>query len=80
MAGRSALALAAVSGTSALSFYAYARLRKAITGVEELVLLEHVWVALLVSAATLWALHVSRIVAHLDVVALGLAFFLACGR
>jgi Prolipoprotein diacylglyceryl transferase len=79
LAGRSLLAMVTASGVCGLSFFGYALLRKALTGREELVLLEHVWVALLCSVGALWLMRLP-ILAHLDVVSIGLAFFLAFGR
>jgi len=77
--GQSLLVLGVLSSTCALSFYAWAWLRRALTSREELVLLEHVWVALLLSWATLRVLKQPSL-PYLDVVAVGLAFFLAAGR
>jgi hypothetical protein len=76
---RSLLALAESIGIAVLSFFAWARGRRALTGVENLVLLEHVWFALLCVAAFLYwrGLPVS---ATLDPFCAGLAFFLAGGR
>jgi hypothetical protein len=79
LAGRDPLALTAAAATCALSFFAYALGRKLVTGREELVLLEHVWVALAAATGALWGLGVP-VRAHLDAVAAGLAFFLALGR
>ncbi|WP_224242392.1 prolipoprotein diacylglyceryl transferase family protein [Hyalangium gracile] len=79
IAGRSLLVLAVLSGVCALSFFIYTWLRRAITGHEELVLLEHVWFALACATGTLLLLGES-VVAYLDAVAVGLAFFLTGGR
>ena len=77
--GRSLLALAGVAAVCALSFFVWAFGRRAITGHEEIVLLEHVWFAEVCSAAFLAAIGVP-VLAHLDVVAVGLCAFLAAGR
>jgi prolipoprotein diacylglyceryltransferase len=77
--GRSLLALAGVSAVCALSFFVWALARRAVTGHEELVLLEHVWFAEAASAAFLGAIGVP-VLAHLDAVAVGLCGFLAAGR
>lgn len=79
VAGRSLLVLAAVAAVCAISFFAWAYLRRAITGRERLVLLEHVWVAELASAGTLRLLH-EPLLPYLDAVSVGLAVFLAWGR
>lgn len=79
LGNRSMPALAVAVGVAVLSFFAWARLRRAITGVEKLVLLEHVWIALLTVAATL-ALAGLPVRATLDPLCAGLAFFLAGGR
>jgi hypothetical protein len=79
LAGRSLFALVGASSVCAFSFFGYALLRKSLTGREQLVLLEHVWVALLASGGFLWVAEVP-VRAHLDAVVVGLAFFLACGR
>ena len=67
------------AGACAVSFYAYALLRKRITGRECLVLLEHVWVAAGCSAAALWMAG-QPVLPWLDAIAPGLCFFLAAGR
>jgi hypothetical protein len=79
LAGRSLFALLGASSACGLSFYAYAYLRKRLTGREKLVLLEHVWVALAACVGLFGALGVP-VLAHLDVVVVAMAFFLACGR
>lgn len=76
---RSLLALAGVSAVCALSFFAWALARRAVTGREEIVLLEHVWFAEACSAVFLTVIHVP-VLAHLDAVAVGLCGFLAAGR
>ncbi|MFZ5446314.1 MAG: prolipoprotein diacylglyceryl transferase family protein [Myxococcota bacterium] len=79
VAGKSPLMLAGLSAVCALSFFVWALARKRLTGREELVLLEHVWFALL--CATLFLLALNEPVAgYLDAVAAGLCFFLAAGR
>jgi hypothetical protein len=79
LGNRSLVSLAEAIGVAVLSFFGWALLRRAITGYERLVLLEHVWIALLCAAVTLGAqgLPVS---ATLDPFCAGLAFFLAAGR
>ena len=79
LGGRSLLALAGVLAVCALSFFAWALARRAFTGYEELVLLEHVWFAEACSAAFLAAIGVP-VLAHLDAIAVGLCSFLAAGR
>ena len=76
---RSLLALAGVLAVCAFSFFAWALARRAVTGYEELVLLEHVWFAEVCSAAFCAAIGVP-VLAHLDAVAVGLCCFLAAGR
>ena len=78
-AGRSLLVVATVAAVSAVSFFAWAYLRRALTGRETLVLLEHVWLAELASAGTLDLLR-EPILPYLDAVSVGLAVFLAFGR
>lgn len=70
------LGLSAVAG---LSFFMWALLRRAVTGRESLVLLEHAWVAFAAVAGFLW-LSGGPIVAGLDVLAVALCWFLAFGR
>jgi prolipoprotein diacylglyceryltransferase len=79
LAGRSLLVLTLLSIVCALSFFSLAYVRMWITGHQELILLEHVWWALLCSAAALWALGLP-ILPYLDDVSVGLCFFLAAGR
>jgi hypothetical protein len=79
LGGRSMPALAQAIGVAVLSFFAWALLRRAITGVERLVLLEHVWIALLSVAITL-RVQGLPVAATLDPFCAGLAFFLAGGR
>lgn len=63
----------------AASFFAWALLRRAITGRETLVLFEHVWFAGAAVVAVLWLLH-APLLPWLDVLAVALAVFLAAGR
>jgi hypothetical protein len=79
LSGRSVLILAAASVACALSFFAYAIARKWITGFEQLVLLEQVWFAELVSFGFLYAIGAPPL-AYLDAIAVGLCFFLVGGR
>ena len=68
-----------VALTSAASFFAWALLRRAVTGRERLVLFEHVWFAGAAVAAALWLLR-APILPWLDVLVVALAVFLAAGR
>ncbi|GMU61158.1 MAG: hypothetical protein AMXMBFR34_29210 [Myxococcaceae bacterium] len=77
--GRSPLVLAGLSATCALSFFAWALVRKLVTGRENLVLLEHVWFALACSVVFLEAMQ-EPLAGYLDAVAAGLCCFLAFGR
>jgi prolipoprotein diacylglyceryl transferase len=77
--GRSLLVLALLALSSGLSFFAYTWLRRALTGAEELVLLEHVWFALGVDALVL-ALLREPLLPYLGLVALAMCPFLAAGR
>jgi hypothetical protein len=79
LASSSLLVLSLLSAVSALSFFGYATLRIRIAGRQNLVLLEHVWVALLSCAVTLSLLQLP-VLSYLDDVAVGLCFFLAGGR
>ncbi|HTN85604.1 MAG TPA: prolipoprotein diacylglyceryl transferase family protein [Sorangium sp.] len=79
LAGRSLAVLGLLAAVCAASFYAWAHVRRAITGREQLVLLEHVWIAQLASAGALLALG-EPVIPYLDVIAVGLAIFLAFGR
>lgn len=76
---RSLAALGLATGVAMLSFFAWARLRRAVTKTERLVLLEHVWVALAAVTAVLAAGRMP-VLATLDAFCAGLAFFLAAGR
>lgn len=77
--GRSPLILAGLSAVCGLSFFIWALARKWLSGREQLVLLEHVWFALLCSTAFLLAMK-EPVAGYLDAVASGLCFFLALGR
>jgi hypothetical protein len=77
--GLSLLVTAGVAAISAASFFAYAHLRRAVTGRERLVLLEHVWVALAGVTGFLLAVR-APVLPYLDLTAVGLPIFLACGR
>jgi hypothetical protein len=79
LAGVPPLVVATVCLTSGLSFFAWALLRRRLTGSEKLVLLEHVWVAEACVAAVAWA-EGTPVLPALDVLAVGLCVFLAAGR
>lgn len=79
LTGRSLLVLALLALVCAMSFFAYAHLRRALVGRELIVLLEHVWFAQLCVASALWGLG-EPLPPYLDLIAPPLAFFLACGR
>lgn len=79
MTGRSLPVLAIIMLVSGLSFFAYTYLRRWITGVERLVLLEHVWFALGVNAGVLWLMR-QPVLPYLDVISVALCPFLAAGR
>lgn len=68
-----------VAVISALSFFAWALLRRAVTGREALVLFEHVWFAGATVVLVLWLLH-APLLTWLDVLSVALAVFLAVGR
>ena len=68
-----------LSAVAALSFFSWAILRRTVTGVEYLVLLEHVWVAIGLVAGYLW-LADAPMLGGLDVLTVSLAPFLAFGR
>jgi hypothetical protein len=78
-AGVPALDAAALSAVAGASFFGWGLLRRAVTGRESLVLLEHVWVALGAVALLRWAAG-APVLPGLDVLAVGLCPFLACGR
>jgi hypothetical protein len=78
-AGVPLLDVLGLSAAAALSFFAWAVLRRAVTGHETLVLLEHTWAAL--GAVALYFAAIGGPVAPgLDVLAVGLCPFLAAGR
>jgi hypothetical protein len=77
--GQSPVVLSVVAVACAASFFGWALLRRAVTGRESLVLLEHVWVALACAAAVIAGFG-EPVLAQLDSVALGLCAFLAVGR
>jgi hypothetical protein len=77
--GRSVVVLAVVAVVCGLSFFAWALLRRLVTGRETLVLFEHVWFALACATVALAAMG-APIEAHLDPVVLGLCAFLSAGR
>src|SRR5882672_717153 len=79
LTGGSLLVLTLLSAVCALSFFGFAHLRMWISRRQNLVLLEHVWVALISCAACLWLLDLPML-RYLDDVAIGLCFFLAAGR
>lgn len=79
MAGRELLLVAALGVVCAFAFFAYVYVRKWITGREQLVLLEQVWTAEIFCAVALEAMRVP-VLPYLDVIAPGMAFFLAAGR
>lgn len=79
LTGGSLLVLATLSAVCALSFFGFAYLRMWISGQQNLVLLEHVWVALISCAVCLWLLDLP-VLRYADDVAIGLSFFLAAGR
>jgi hypothetical protein len=79
LAGRSLPVLAVLALACALSFFGYTFLRRAVTGREALVLLEHVWVAEACCAATLAALG-EPVLPYMDVIGVALAVFLTGGR
>jgi len=71
-----ALGVALVCGTS---FFAWAMVRLWVTGEENIVLLEHVWIACAATASYLMAVQ-QPVWPWLDAVSVALAVFLACGR
>jgi hypothetical protein len=78
-AGVNPVAVLGLGATAGLSFFAWALLRRSITGRESLVLLEHVWVAGAAVAAFCAGAGVD-VLAGLDVLACALTVFLAAGR
>lgn len=79
LAGREMLPAAALCVVCAFAFFAYVYVRKWITGREQLVLLEQVWTAEIFCAVALEIMRVP-VLPYLDVIAPGMAFFLAAGR
>lgn len=73
------VAVLGLSGAAAVSFFFWALLRRGVTGRETLVLLEHVWVAGAAVAGFCLAAGVD-LRGGIDVLACGLAVFLAAGR
>jgi len=71
-----ALAMSAIAG---LSFFGWGLLRRAVTGHESLVLLEHVWVAYGAVALFAWASG-TALAGLFDVFSVAIAWFLAFGR
>jgi len=78
-AGVPVLEAVGISATAGASFFAFGLLRRAMTGRENLVLLEHVWVALGSVALYLWAAG-GPVLPGLDVLSAALCVFLAAGR
>lgn len=79
---RVGLSMTLVVGTAAstaASFFAWGLLRRAMTGVESYVLLEHVWVASAALAGLAWMLELPWL-RLLDACSVALAVFLAFGR
>jgi hypothetical protein len=68
-----------LSATAALSLFVWGVLRRAVTGRETLVLLEYVWFAMVCVAGFLWLSDVA-LRGTLDVFAVAVCPFLACGR
>ncbi|SDS77288.1 Prolipoprotein diacylglyceryl transferase [Actinopolymorpha singaporensis] len=79
LTGVPALDVAALSTVAGASFFGWALLRKALTGRESLVALEHVWVAYGTVALLRWIAD-APILPGLDVLSVGLCPFLALGR
>src|SRR5439155_15663713 len=79
LAGRSWLVLAAIALVAAASFFVWAFVRRAVSGREEVVLLEHVWFAEACVAGGLAAIG-EPVLPYLDVLAVALCVFLAGGR
>ena len=79
LTGRSLVLTAFVAVVCAASFFIWALLRRWVGGREELVLLEHVWFAVALSAAAL-RLVGAPVLAYLDIMSPALAIFLAAGR
>ena len=79
LAVRSPLVTSTLAAVCALSFFLYTWLRRWVLGRECLVLIEHVWFALLSAAAALWLMR-EPVLVYLDVITPALCFFLAAGR
>jgi len=79
IAGTSLTVVTGVAAAAGFSFFAWAILRRGITGAERLVLLEHVWVAYGAVALYAWAAGTSTPAAF-DVLSSALAPFLLFGR
>jgi len=79
LVGRSLLLVSVLALACAVSFFAWLALRRLVGGIENLVLLEHVWVALAACAGILVAIH-EPVLPYLDVLVPGLSVFLAAGR
>jgi hypothetical protein len=77
--GGSPLVLALVALVAGGSFFAWALLRRRVTGTEKLVLLEHVWIAEACVTCVLLAAGVPPL-RYLDALSVGLSVFLAAGR
>jgi len=77
--GLSLLILCGVALVSGLSFFLWAWIRRAITGLEEIVLLEQVWFAYACVAALLWLLG-EPLLPYLDAFSVSLCPFLCMGR
>src|SRR5688572_26317778 len=79
MTGRSLLVCSGIAAVSALSFFAWALLRRWVTRREQLVLLEHIWIAEACAACFIWLLG-EPVLGYLDLMAPALCVFLAAGR
>jgi hypothetical protein len=73
------IAVLGISAASGVSFFLWGLVRRAITGGESLVLIEHVWVAGIAVAAFCLAAGVD-VLRGLDVLSCAVAVFLAAGR
>ena len=79
LSGLSLLAALGLAAVCALSFFAWAYVRRALSGHEELVLLEHLWFALL--CCTLFGVAAElSLPNYLDLISAPVALFLAAGR
>ncbi len=77
--GLTPLTTIGAAAVAAMSFLVWAWIRRALTGRENLVLFEHVWVALFALAGYWWLVDVP-VALGLDVATVALAVFLAGGR